>query len=264
MVHKPIPPVPDLSIIIPAYQEAALIQSSLGSLAKWLETHDYGTVEVIVPVAESPDGTLALAGECAGLFTTLKVLDIGPRVGKGHNVRNGMLAATGRYRLFMDADLATPLKHLDDVQRLIKQDAAIIMAVRPLSTIHKGRLRSTVTRAGNVLSRIVLLPGISDTQCGFKAFRADAADEIFSRLTIGGWGFDLEALALARKLGYRIRSFQAPDWHDPKPPHHGLTGNSVVGVSLQVLVNLFSIRWRLLRGEYALSERHSLRKSAAE
>lgn len=244
---------PDLSIIIPAYQEAALIQSTLHSLAAWLDQHDMGVVEVIVTVADSPDGTARLAGECAGLFSDFTVLDVGPRRGKGHNVTQGMLAAQGHYRLFMDADLATPLRHLDDVQKCIAQGVDVAAAVRPLHIVHKGRLRRYIAEIGNLLIRGILWLPLSDTQCGFKLFSAAAADKIFRNITIQGWGFDIEALALARKSGYRIATFAVPDWYDPKPAHNGLTGDSVIGVTMQVALSLLRIRWQLFRGKYNLS-----------
>src|SRR5215469_6454375 len=106
----------DLSIIVLAYMEAGIIADSLQQLAGWLKTHDYGTVEVMVVTADSADGTAKIAQSQAKLFQHFRVVNAGPRVGKGRDVRLGMFEARGRYRLFMDADLATPLRHLDDVK----------------------------------------------------------------------------------------------------------------------------------------------------
>lgn len=252
MTAKTSTQTPDLSIIIPAYQEAKIIQSTLKTLADWLKTHDYGKVEVIVSVAESPDGTLALAKKCANLFDDIRFLNVGARQGKGHNVRAGMLAATGKYRLFMDADLATPLKHLDDAQHAINQNHGVIIATRPLATIHKDWRRKFATQLGNIITRVILLPGINDSQCGFKIFRADVAEIIFNQLTVLGWGFDMEVLALARKLGHKIHTFPAPDWYDPKGSTHGLTGDSVLRVSFQVFKSLLGIRIKLIRNTYKI------------
>ena len=240
----------DLSIIVPAYQEAAVIEKSLASLAAWLDTHDYGQVEVLVVSADSPDGTADLARAQAHRFASLRVIPAGKRVGKGRDVRLGMLGAAGRYRVFMDADLATPLVHLDDVWALMQQDADVIIAVRNLWRIHHGIKRKFITKCGNWLARIVLLPGVKDTQCGFKAFRADVAESTFSQLTILNWGFDLEILAMARRFGYQIAKFDAPDWHDPKEAVAGLTGDSAGKAALQVLGDLWHIRLNLWRGRY--------------
>ena len=241
---------PDLSIIIPAYREAAVIESSLSKLAEWLKGHNYGDVEVLVVVADSPDGTAKLAERCAKDFASLRVVHAGPRVGKGRDVRLGMLEATDRYRLFMDADLATPLVHLDDVWRLMEHDATIAIAVRNLWSIHKQLSRKIITQAGNVLARFVLLSGIKDTQCGFKLFSAEATEAIFPKLTILGWGFDLEVLAIARKLKYPIDFIDTPDWRDPKAHTAGLAGDSTGGAALQVLGDLLRIRWNIIRGRY--------------
>ena len=240
----------DLSLILPSYKEAAGIQATLDRVAAFLNTRDYGQVEVLVVVADSPDGTAALAEAKSGLFEHFRVVHAGPRAGKGRDVRLGMFEAKGRYRVFMDADLATPLEHLDDIQRLIGEDAKVAIAVRDLVAIHKEFSRKVMTEGGNILAQAVLLPGIKDTQCGFKMFEAEAAERIFSRMTILGWGFDLEVLALARHLGYRIHTIEAPDWHDPKAIGAGLVGDSQAGAAVQTLLDLFRVRLNLWRGVY--------------
>lgn len=245
-MHTP----PDLSIVIPAYQEADFIQPTLRQLANWLNQNAVGTIEVIVATADSPDGTAALARQCADLFTNFRVLDLGPRRGKGYNVAQGMLAARGRYRLFMDADLATPLQYLHDVQRLMAQHADIAVAVRPLHIIHNGRLRRLVSETGNRLVRVLLPLNVPDTQCGFKLFSQAASEKIFRNITIEGWGFDIEALVIARKASYQIDVISTPDWHDPKPQQSGLTGDSLMGVVLQVAYSLLRIKWRLSTHRY--------------
>jgi glycosyltransferase involved in cell wall biosynthesis len=240
----------DLSIVIPAYMEAKVIADSLDQLADWLDTHDYGQVEVIVVVAESRDGTAKLADSRAHRFRHFRLVQPGPRVGKGRDVRAGMLEASGRYRLFMDADLATPLHHLDDVATGMQRGDDVMIAVRNLWTIHHGKRRRLMSKVGNVLAQIILLPGIKDTQCGFKAFRADVADAVFARQTMLGWSFDAELLAIARRLGYRISTFEAPDWHDPKEAEHGLVGDSPLGSAVKTLLDLVVVRLNLIRGRY--------------
>ncbi len=116
--------------------------------------------------------------------------------------------------------------------------------------IHKGFLRKTITGVGNLLAQIILLPGLKDTQCGFKFFEAQAAEEIFSRMTILGWGFDLEVLAVARKLGYQIGIIEAPDWKDPKAAGSGLVGDSPASAAIKVFSDLLKVRWNITRGLY--------------
>jgi dolichyl-phosphate beta-glucosyltransferase len=247
------PPTIDLSIIIPAYMEAAGIADDLEKLAAFLKTRDYGTIEVLVVVADSPDGTAKIAESKAKLFQHFRVIHAGPRVGKGRDVRLGMFEARGRYRLFMDADLATPLTHLDDVHAAIQRGDNIIIAVRDLWQIHKGILRKLMSSFGNIFIQILILPGIKDTQCGFKAFEADAAEAIFSRQTMLGWSFDAEVLLIARRLKYKIATFESPDWKDPKAANMGLVGDSPAKAAIKTLLDTVVIRLNAWTGHYRKS-----------
>lgn len=241
----------DLSVIVPAFMEARRIADDLETLAKFLKSRDYGRVEVLVVVADSPDGTASIAGSKAKLFEHFRVVHAGPRAGKGRDVRLGMFEAKGRYRVFMDADLATPLHHLDDFkQQVIDQRKPVGIAVRNLVSTHKTWERKLITAGGNFLIQATLLPGLKDTQCGFKIFEAHAAEEIFSRMTILGWGFDLEVLAVARQLGYEIVTIEAPDWQDPKANDSGLSGDSASKAAVQVLRDLVRVRAGLWFGRY--------------
>ncbi len=240
----------DLSIIIPAYNEAPVIASSLEQLATWLEQHDYGEVEVLAVICKSPDGTLEIAKSQAHLFKRLRVIDSGPRVGKGYQVRLGMFEATGRYRLFMDADLATPLRHLDDVKHFMDGHGQVGIAVRDLWRIHHNPTRRLVSKLANLAAQLFVVPGIKDTQCGFKVFEASAALAIFGRQTLINWSFDLEILGIARNLGYHITFFEAADWRDPKPPGAGLTGDPQFKSALREVLDPLKIRWWLWSERY--------------
>lgn len=236
----------DLSIIIPAYREADTIELHLEELADYLKDHDYGRVEVLV-MAQSEDDTGAAAKHDARYFHDFRVINLGKRAGKGGAVRAGMFEASGRYKLFMDADLATPLHHLDDVKHLMDGGAKVGIAVRDIISTHKG-LRKYLSQFGNLLTQILIAPGIRDTQCGFKVFEAEAAEQIFSRQTILGWAFDMEVLLIARKLGYKIEIFTANDWHDPKTA--GLVGESALKTAVNMFSDMLRIRSRALRGVY--------------
>src|ERR1700733_6644686 len=120
----------DLSIVIPAYMEAHGIAGVLADLSAFLKTRQYGNVEVIVVVADSPDGTARIAQSQAKLFSHFRVIKSGPRMGKGFQVRCGIVEARGRYRVFMDADLATPLHHLDEVYDAMEHGSKVVIAVR--------------------------------------------------------------------------------------------------------------------------------------
>lgn len=242
------PSSPDLSIIIPAYQEASIIESTLDSLAQYLKQRPFGKVEVIVVVADSPDGTAALARNKTALFDNLRVLNAGERVGKGRDVRFGMYEAKGRYKLFMDADLATPLHHLEDVRTIMNQNALVGIAVRDLLIIHKDVSRKLMSKLANLAAQMLAVPGIKDTQCGFKVFRSDVAEELFGRQTMLKWSFDMEVLAIARYLSYPIDCFEIPDWHDPKP--QGLAGDSQIQIVLKGFLDPLKIRRNIWLGRY--------------
>jgi glycosyltransferase involved in cell wall biosynthesis len=230
--------------------EARVITTTLQELAAFLNTRDYGTVEVIVVSAESSDGTAALAQSQAKLFKHFRLIHAGPRVGKGRDTRLGIFEATGKYRLFMDADLATPLIHLDDVHTFIQRDGQVGIAVRNLFRIHKGLMRKLMSKSVNIAAQVLVVPGIKDTQCGFKVFEASAAEAIFSRMTMLKWSFDLEILAIARQLHYEIEFFEAPDWHDPKEPGLGLVGDSQLMIVLNGVMDPFKMRIGIWAGKY--------------
>jgi len=127
-----------LTIIIPAWQEAKRIGSSLETLSEFLAAQKLGETEVLVVVADSSDGTLEIAQSKSNLFKNFRVLVAGHRVGKGRDVRLAMQEAKGEYKLFMDADMAPPLHHLNIVRKLMKEKADIIIGVRNLQTSHTG------------------------------------------------------------------------------------------------------------------------------
>jgi dolichyl-phosphate beta-glucosyltransferase len=239
---------PDLSIVIPAFQEAEVIEATLDSLATYLNTHDMGVVEVLVVVADSPDGTAKLARGKASKFKSFRLIEPGSRVGKGRDVRIGMLSAAGKYRLFMDADLATPLHHLADAQCIIEQGSAVGIAVRDLFSIHDKLSRKIMSKGANYAAQILAVPHIKDTQCGFKLFDAEATVAIFGRQTMLKWSFDMELLAIAHQLGYKIETFEAPDWHDPKEV--GLVGDSQLQIVLKGFFDPFKIRLNIWQGKY--------------
>ena len=229
------PSRPDLSIVVPAYAEAPRIVQSLHALAQHLSARPPGSVEVLVVVADAADGTLELAQGCAPWFEQCRVINAGGRAGKGRDVRLGMLAARGRFRMFMDADLATPLHHLDGLERFMAANAAVVVGTRHLWSRHRGLRRRLVTTGGNALVRMLLRPGLRDSQCGFKMFRADVCESVFGSATVDGWGFDLEVLAAALRLGHRIETMPIADWSDPKPVGLGLASDGVVRAATQVL-----------------------------
>jgi dolichyl-phosphate beta-glucosyltransferase len=243
-------PTIDLSLIIPAFMEGKIIQQSLEQLADYLDQTSLGHVEVIIVTADSPDGTAELAQKMAHRFAQFRVHQLGARVGKGRDVREGMLEAKGRYRLFMDADLATPLVHIEQAYSLLKDGAPIVIAVRDLFSIHKGLFRKFMSSFGNLFIQTLILPGIKDTQCGFKGFSAVATQDIFPRQTMMGWSFDAEILKIARIHGYKITTIDANDWHDPKTGDMGLVGDSPLKAAIKTFTDTIVIAINAAKGIY--------------
>lgn len=240
----------DLSIVIPAYKEGSELGDRLETLEQFLGGKHYGRVEVVV-VLQSDDGSdREIEALKAKRFKNIRIMYFGKRAGKGGAVRAGMLEAKGAYRMFMDADLATPLKHFDDLSSFMASGIDVVIGVRDLIHIHKGLKRKLITKVGNILAQSILLMHIKDTQCGFKMFSAHAAEKIFTNLTIFGWGFDVEVLALARLCGYKIQTFEVNDWKDPKTT--GLSGDSLLGAAVSTLKEILQIRWNLITGKYHL------------
>jgi dolichyl-phosphate beta-glucosyltransferase len=240
------------SVVVPAYSEATIIEKSLIDLAEVLKTDKkrFDKTEIVVVVADSPDGTAELAAQQAALFTSFTLVEPGKKVGKGRDVRAGILASKGDYVLFTDADMATPPKHISKAFDYLEDGVDMVIGVRPLARVHNTffrRLRSVVS---NIMIRVLAVPGISDTQCGFKAFRADIAKKLFTPLETMAWGFDIELLVRARVAHYKIKKIRITDWFDPKIGKMGLAGESEVHANLNTLKELLAISYKKFIGRY--------------
>jgi putative flippase GtrA len=255
----------DLSIVVPAYNEEPFIGRTLDMLADILERIELGIVEVIVVAASGTDDTALIAKAKEHLFPHFQLIQPGPKVGKGRDVREGMLAARGRYRMFMDADLATPLPHLEQVSTFIQGGGSVGIGVRNIGMYHKSFVRNLISVINSLLTRLVAVPGVRDTRCGFKVFEAQIATHLFSRMRMPRWGFDTEILALAKHHGHEITTFHIPDWHDPKENGSGLVGESVFRAVLQSALDPFKVRWGIITGRYRQPvPRHSKSEFALE
>lgn len=200
----------DLSIIIPAYNEELRISETLLSIAEWLDERGLDD-EVIVVDDGSTDRTVEVVQSHADRFRRLRVVESPRNIGKGHAVRQGMLVGTGRWRLFLDADNSTNVREFDRMLAAAAEEpiepAVMIASVAAEGadvTVRQPGLRSFCGRLGNRIIQRLVLPGIEDSQRGFKVFTGEASDAIFRRCEADGWAFDVEALAFARALGYHI------------------------------------------------------------
>ncbi|MBE7448566.1 MAG: glycosyltransferase family 2 protein [Kofleriaceae bacterium] len=205
--HTPLYVDRDLSIIIPAYNEEQRITPTLESLSTFLAAHPY-RYELIVVDDGSKDGTVALCRALAERLPHLRVIATSPNRGKGHAVRVGMLAARGAVRVMCDADGSMPASELPKLLAPIASGRATIAIgsryVAGAAQHTQPLWRRAWSRLCNQIIQAALVPGVRDTQCGFKAFTAGAAHDLFTRATIDGWAFDLEVLAVAKRMGHEV------------------------------------------------------------
>lgn len=242
----------DLSIVIPAYREGKRIGKTLDELSVFLREDKILkplNVEVLVVSADSPDNTHAIVLKKKAKFTHLTLLKPGPKVGKGRDVQYGMLKAKGASVIFMDADLATPLRHLPQFYVAQQKGADIVIATRNLLKHHPSPSRRLLSNAGNFLFRIAGGVWVEDSQCGFKMFTAEAAQICFSKLNIMGWGFDMEVLAIAKANKLKVVSKRANDWISVP---EGTFVGGVIKNSLVSLGELAYIFGHRMRGTYKI------------
>lgn len=238
---------PFLSIIIPAHNEELRLPRTLGQIFAFLEKQAY-TAEVVVVENGSSDRTLELARDFAKQYPNLLVLHE-ERAGKGIAVRRGVLEAHGEYRFICDADLSMPIEEVQKFLPPVLSGFDVIIASREAPgavRYNEPAYRHWGGRAINLAIRLLILPGLQDTQCGFKCFRAGAAQKLFTQQTLGGWSFDIEILYLARRKRMNIREI----------PIHWYFGEdskvSAVRDALRMLGDIFRIHFHALRGGYDL------------
>lgn len=247
---------PSLSLVIPAFNEAARIRRTLQTAWDYLQPQSYAT-ELIVVDDGSPDQTGAIAAAFAEDHSGVRVLSI-VHGGKAAALRAGMKAATGDLIAFSDADLATPLDYLGEFrQAMIAGDDVVIGSREGQGAVRYDEpfYRHWMGRVFNLIVRVLLLPEIQDTQCGFKMFRGEAAIIILDRARLYRDGtvavkgprvtaFDVELLVVARRLGYRIRSV-------PVTWTYGVQSKvNPIRDTLNNLADVVRVKWYDLRGRY--------------
>ncbi|MDJ0924261.1 MAG: glycosyltransferase family 2 protein [Acidimicrobiia bacterium] len=235
-----------LSIIIPCYNEEQRLGPTLDSIAEYAAAR-VGETEVIVVDDGSRDATTEVAH--ASSCPNLRVLETSQNRGKGHAVRVGMKAAAGDFRLFTDADGSTPIEELAALDKALDEMGGSGVAFASIGapgakvTRTQRGLRPAAGRFGNWLIRLIALPGVWDSQRGFKLFSADAAEAIFSRAVVDRWAFDVELLAIARHLGFSIAEVPVTWAHKDD--------SRVTALSyLSTFLDVVRIRLRLVRGSY--------------
>lgn len=231
------------SIIIPAYAEEAFIGKTLKALNKYLKAQKiYADTEVIVVTSDATDKTQAIVAKSAKLFANFSQLQPGPKVGKGRDVRAGLATARGKYVLFMDADMATPLNYVGEAFDILKSNGGIVIGQRNLATMHKTFLRRLSSVMSNTFIKFIVGFDVHDSQCGFKAFTNTALSVILPKMTLNGWSFDIEMIKIAKIHGFEVSKLPVPDWEDPKGPNAGLAGENVSVAMIKSLRETVSLQ----------------------
>jgi glycosyltransferase involved in cell wall biosynthesis len=237
---------PYLSVVLPAYDEEARIVPSLEKRHEYLEKQNY-SYEILIVNDGSTDKTKELVQEKIKDWSHFKLIDNKVNKGKGGVVKQGMLEASGQWRLFMDVDESVTINEIERLWPYTK-DYEIIVGSRYIKggqvTKKQPLIRRVISRGGNLLIQILVAWGIRDTQCGFKMFSEHAAKEIFPLQTMERWSFDMELVAIAKRHGYKIKEVPVI-WEEQ-------SGSRLRAVKTAVrsLRDVFVIWWRKITGKY--------------
>jgi dolichyl-phosphate beta-glucosyltransferase len=237
-----------LSVIIPAYNEELRLPRTLSRSIEYLKAQSYDS-EMIVVNDGSTDETERVIREQSSLPVSMRLLTHpdGANHGKGASVKRGMLEARGEYRLFMDADNSTSLDQVERFWPFFSQGYRVVIGSRSLKDsvigLHQPKYKELAGRLGNWFIRTLAVPGIGDTQAGFKMFAAQEAEMIFSRQTLDRWGYDFELLAIARSKNCRICEVPI-NWINA-------AGSKItLGSYFEVLAEVWRVRRNLKAGVY--------------
>lgn len=238
-----------LSWIIPCYNEEHRIGKTIREVEAYLRAKNF-SYEIIAVDDNSKDKTREVIRDLMGEIPNLRLIEKSPK-GKGGAVRQGMLEARGEIRLFSDADNSTAPDHFDKMGPFFETGYDVVISSRDSKDaegasrdVEEQWYRELFANLGNLMIQALGVWGIWDTQNGFKAFTAKAAETIFSRLTILGWAFDIEVLVLARRLGYKLAII-------PVRWRFEADSKVTLGTYIEVFKDVFRIRWNVISGKYS-------------
>ncbi len=241
-----------LSIVIPAYNEEKRLPSTLNHLKDYISSQNLLSeeeIELVIVSPNSSDNTHKIASQYKNKFSNFIFINSGRKIGKGNDVKIGMLKARGDAVLFMDADMSTPLEHILEFYNLFLKGNNLIIASRRISTYRRSYIRKTISFIGNILFKISSGIYISDSQCGFKMMSNQVSKMCFNNLSILGWGFDMEILAVANANSIKIYSVTIDDWKDVPGGSFDINLFSNLIISIK---DLFLIFIRRVSGSYEL------------
>lgn len=239
---------PYLSVIIPAYNEAKHIKDTIMDISRYLSKQDYA-FEVVVINDGSKDDTAKICRELESTIYNLKFIDNEKNQGKGAAVKEGILMASGKYRLYLDGDNAISIDHLEKFWPYIKKGYDIVIGSIEVPGAVKEEeyapYRIILGKLSKYLIRIMAIWEIHDTQRAFKLFPKEAVENIFPKQIIKRWGFDIEILVIAKRLGYKIKELPVK-WKNPSGKGKGV---SLMGY-FNTLKELLQIKFNSIRGKY--------------
>ena len=238
---------PSVSIVIPAYNEEERLGPTLERILAFTQSRDWNA-EILVVNDGSRDRTPDIVSSYSKKYAAVRLLNNPGNRGKGYSVRNGVLNATGEFILFTDADMSSPIEEAPKLLQALANGFDIAIGSRwarsELQTRRQSLARQFLGRVFNILLRVLLRLDFKDTQCGFKAFRREAARAVFPLQRIEGWGFDPEVLFLADRLGFRIAEIPVRWGHDTRTRINPVVDGS------RMVSDMLLIRWNSISGKY--------------
>jgi glycosyltransferase involved in cell wall biosynthesis len=240
---------PELSVVVPAYNEAARIVEPLRRVDAYLQARHPASEIVVVDDGSTDDTVVVVRRLAAELATPVQILSLPGNRGKGHAVKSGVLAARGRLMLTTDADLSTPIEEAERLLAAVAEGVPVVIGSRKMPgaavEVRQPHLREAMGRVFTLLTGMLVVR-VSDVTCGFKVFTREAAHAIFGRLTLDDWSYDAEALFLARRLGLEVREVPVR-WRDvpgTKVRRGRDAGRALVGLT-RILANAARGRYDL-------------------
>ncbi len=244
---------PYLSVIIPAYNEEERITKTLDKISSFLKTQPY-SYEILVVCDGSKDKTADVVRDLKLSIPNLNLIDRKKNMGKGYTVKEGILAAKGKVRLFTDADNSTDISYFEKMRPFFDKGYDVVISTRDpkdaegaSQDVPQPWHKRLMGNMGNLYIQIMAVPGIWDTQNGFKAFRDYAAEKIFPKTKINRWAFDVEVLALAKKFNYKIGIIPIHWINDPD-------SRVSLAAYFKVLYDVFKIRLNIIKRRYENEE----------